>query len=110
MAVYGLGNIFLVGTFNNTVVKYTADGNFTTKFGGEGDEPGQLSAVFAIAVDPFGQVFISDIHGINIFDGDGRFVRRFSIGATVFGMAFNKEGNLWVTTNNSQVAQYRLTR
>ena len=110
LAIDGIGNMYLVGTFNDAVVKYTPDGTFTTKFGGEGSEPGQLSAVLAIAVDPFGQVFISDIHGISVFDGDGRFLRRFSVGASVFGIAFDADGNMWITTHKNQVSKYSLSR
>jgi len=110
IAVDGLGNLYLAGAFNNAVVKYSPDGTYTTKFGGKGEEPGQLSAVLAIATDPFGQIYISDIHGISIFDTDGRFVRRFSIGSSVYGIVFDGDGNMWVTTNKSTVAKFTLSK
>ncbi len=108
IAVDGSGSLYLLGSFNNAVVKYTQDGTYTTRFGGDGDQPGQFSAVDAIAVGPTGQIFVSDIHGIQVFDADGRFVRQFDIGAVAFGMTFDAQGNLWVATNHSQVTEYRL--
>ncbi|MEP6637157.1 MAG: hypothetical protein ABJB97_10575, partial [Acidobacteriota bacterium] len=50
VAIDGLGNIYALGTFNNGVFKFTSDGKFVNRFGGEGDKPGQIRAASAIAV------------------------------------------------------------
>lgn len=109
-AVDGTGNIFMIGSFNAAVVKYAPDGTFTNKFSGEGEEPGQISSAMAIEVDPYGRIFVSDINGINIFDNDGRLIARFQIGGVAYGMAFDQQGDLWVTTNRTQVVEYRIKK
>jgi len=63
VAADGLGNIYALGTFNSAVFKFTSEGKFVNKVGSAGDQPGQLRAPHAIAVDGKGRVFVSDIKG-----------------------------------------------
>jgi len=74
VAVDGMGNIFVLGSFNNAVLKFSPEGKFLNKFGSDGDEPGQFQAVGAITIDNKGRLYISDIKGIQIFDPDGRYI------------------------------------
>jgi len=109
-AVDGSGGMYLSGMSNPTIVKYGADGAYAYSFGSKGIKPGQFAEVEAVAVDPLGQVFVSDLRGINVFGADGRFVRRFEVGTLVYGMTFDQQGNLWLTTVMGQVAQYSLKK
>ncbi len=110
LAVDGSGGVYLGGMSNPAIVKYGADGAYAYSFGSKGIKPGQFTEVEAVAVDPLGQVFVSDLRGINVFGADGRFLRRFGIGTLVYGMTFDAQGNLWVTTVMGQVAQYSLKK
>ena len=40
VAADGVGNVYALGEFNDAVFKFSPDGRFLTKFGGNGDEAG----------------------------------------------------------------------
>lgn len=108
VATDGIGNIYVLGSFNDAVFKYSPDGRFLNKFGGSGDQPGQFRAVQAIAVDGQGRVYVSDIKGIQVFDADGRYLETFKVdGNVAFGMVFNDRDELLVAAR-TQVLKYKL--
>lgn len=113
-AVDGQGNVFVLGrlgergALNDGVFRYDASGEYLGFFGGSGDEPGQLRAPDAIAVDGRGRVFVSDIHGVHLYDPTGRYLATISVEGVPFGMAFDGENDLWVT-NRNQLFEFRLT-
>ncbi|HVF27940.1 MAG TPA: 6-bladed beta-propeller [Pyrinomonadaceae bacterium] len=96
VAVDGAGNTYALGTFNNAVFKFSPDGRFINKFGGDGNGPGQFRAPLSIAVDHRGRVYVSDIKGIQVFDGDGRYLTTFKPSPIAFGMVFNDNKELFV--------------
>lgn len=96
VAVDGLGNIYALGSFNNAVFKFGPDGKYQTRFGSDGDQPGQFRAPSAIAVDGKGRVYVSDFKDIQVFDGDGRYLTVFDPGGTASGMVFNDQNELFV--------------
>lgn len=97
VAADGLGNIYALGSFNNAIFKFGPDGKYINRFGGQGAQPGQLQAPSAVAVDGKGRVFVSDTKGIQIFDGDGRYVRVFKPdNGYASGMIFNDKNELFV--------------
>jgi len=107
VAADGLGNMYVLGTFNNAVFKFTAEGKFVNKFGGEGEQPGQFRAAQAIAVDGKGRVFVSDVKGIQIFDGEGRYLQTFKPDGLASGMVFNDKNELFIAARK-QVLKYVL--
>jgi DNA-binding beta-propeller fold protein YncE len=100
VAADGLGNIYALGSFTNGVFKFGADGKFLNRFGGAGNQPGQLSSGHGIAVDGKGRVFVSDMKGIQVFDSDGRYLTVFKPEGVVFGMVFNDKNELLVAARN----------
>lgn len=96
LAVDGLGNIYALGSFNNAVFKFSSDGKYITKFGDDGDQPGQFRAPQAIAVDGKGRVYVSDFKGVQVFDTNGRYLAAFDPGGTASGMVFNDKNELFV--------------
>ncbi len=106
-ALDGLGNVYVIGGFNErgkhheAVFKYDPTGGFVNRFGSAGEEPGQFRAPHAIAVDGRGRVYVSDIQGLQVFDGDGRFLERLDVGHTLFGMVFNDRDELFVVDRNA---------
>lgn len=101
VAADGLGNIYALGTFNSGVFKFTREGRFVTRIGGEGSEPGQFRALNALAVDGQGRLFISDSKGIQVFDTDGRYLDIFKVPNHVaFGLVFNDRNELFVAARD----------
>jgi sugar lactone lactonase YvrE len=109
VATDGRGNIYGLGSFTNSVFKFSRDGKYLNRFGGPGRQPGQLTAVSAIAVDGKGRVFVSDIQGIQVFDSDGRFVTSFKVDGIASGMAFNDQSELLVVSR-SKVLKYTINQ
>jgi hypothetical protein len=100
VAVDGAGHIYALGTFNNGVFKFGRDGKFINRFGGGGDQPGQLRAPYSIAVDGYGRVYVGDIKGIQVFDSTGRYVTIVDVKGVAFGMVFNEKNELFVVARD----------
>jgi DNA-binding beta-propeller fold protein YncE len=96
VAVNGSGEIYALGRFNNAVFKFARDGKFMNRFGSSGDQAGQFRAPYAIAVDGYGRVYVGDMKGIQVFDGDGRYLTTLSLKGMAFGMVFNDNNELFV--------------
>jgi uncharacterized Zn finger protein (UPF0148 family) len=107
VAADGLGNIYALGTFNNAVFRFTPEGKFVNRFGSQGDEPGQFRAPWSIAVDGQGRVYVGDFKGIQVFDGDGRYLDLIKVDGPAFGLAFNDQNELFVAARH-QVIKYVL--
>jgi len=68
------GNIYIADTFNDRIQKFSADGQFITKWGdSEFDMPA------GIALDGDGNVYVADIwnHRIQKFTSDGQFITKW---------------------------------
>jgi hypothetical protein len=100
VAVDGSGYIYALGIFNTAVFKFASDGKFITRFGGTGDQPGQLRAPYSIAVDGLGRVYVGDIKGIQVFDADGRYLTIINLKGVAFGMVFNDKNELFVVARD----------
>jgi len=100
VAVDGSGYIYALGIFNTAVFKFASDGKFMTRFGGTGDQPGQLRAPYSIAVDGLGRVYVGDIKGIQVFDADGRYLTIINLKGVAFGMVFNDKNELFVVARD----------
>jgi DNA-binding beta-propeller fold protein YncE len=96
VAIDGLGNVYALGTFSNAVFKFSPEGKFVTRFGDAGDQPGQFRAPQAIAVDGQGRVYVSDFKGVQVFDGNGRYLDVFNPEGTASGMVFNDKNELFI--------------
>ncbi|MCX7706391.1 MAG: hypothetical protein N2204_00085, partial [Anaerolineae bacterium] len=109
LAVDGLGNIFIVGVFDPTIFKFTSEGRFADRFGGEGDAPGQFNtAIDAIAVDNQGRIYAADLDGIKVLDAAGGYLGMFEVEDVVRAMAFNAQNELFVVTGAQQVIKFQL--
>ncbi len=106
VAVDGLGKVYMLGAFNNAVFVYSPEGRYLNRFGGDGDESGQFRAPMAIEVDGKGRVFVSDIKGVQVFDGNGRYLNVVKMSGVAFGIAFDDPGRLYATTNNNKIEKY----
>ncbi len=76
------GNTFISdGYINSRVAKVDKDGNWIKSWGEPGDGPGQFNVPHSIATDAHGNVYVADRGNrrIQVFDGDGKFVRQMTI-------------------------------
>jgi DNA-binding beta-propeller fold protein YncE len=103
------GNILVLNTNSEMIFKFSPEGEYLNSFGGDGDAPGQLSASGDLVVDNQGQIYVSDIRGIQVFDSTGRFIEKVkpSEVAYVYGMAVDDENFLYVVSDN-HVRKYQL--
>jgi streptogramin lyase len=80
------GNTFISdGYINSRVAKVDKDGNWLKSWGEPGKEPGQFKTPHSIATDASGNVYVADRGNrrIQVFDGDGKFLRQFTIDVPV---------------------------
>ncbi len=80
------GNSFISdGYINSRVAKVDKDGNWVKSFGEPGNGPGQLNTPHSIATDAQGNVYVADRGNrrIQVFDGDGTFLRQMTIDVPV---------------------------
>jgi ribosomal protein L7/L12 len=110
IAVDGIGNIYLLGSFNNLAFIYNRDGKYQNKFGGDGEGPGTFQAVAAIAVDNQSRIYVSDFDGIQVFDQNGRYLNTFSASNGVRAMAFDLSGNLVTVDYQQLVTRYQINQ
>ena len=103
VAVDGAGNIYALGRFNDGVFKFGRDGKFINRFGSAGDQPGQFRAAYSIAVDGYGRVYVGDMKGIQVFDGNGRYLSVINVKNVAFGMVFNDKNELFVVARDHVV-------
>ena len=78
------GNIFISdGYINSRVAKIDKDGNWIKQWGTRGDKPGEFNTPHSIAADANGNVYVADRFNrrIQVFDGDGNFLRAITIDA-----------------------------
>jgi hypothetical protein len=80
------GNTYISdGYINSRVAKVDKDGNWLKSWGEPGDKPGQFNTPHSIALDADGNVYVADRGNarIQVFDGNGKFLRQIVIDAPV---------------------------
>jgi len=86
MAWDAAGNTYISdGYINSRVAKIDKDGNWLKSWGDPGDGPGQFNTPHSIAVDAQGRVYVADRGNrrIQVFDGEGKFLRQIAIDVPV---------------------------
>jgi tripartite motif-containing protein 71 len=70
------GDVYIVDSFNNRIQKFTQDGEFITKWGGEGSSEGKFDHPNGIAIDNNNNVYVADSGNRRIqeFTSDGTFI------------------------------------
>ena len=106
IAVDGVGNIYLLGIFNDSVFKFDSQGKFVTRFGSAGEEKGQFRAPHAIAVDNQSRVYVSDAKGLQVFEADGRYLDKFEVNGFVFGIDINDKNEIFTVANDQKVSKF----
>jgi DNA-binding beta-propeller fold protein YncE len=76
------GNAYISdGYINSRVAKVDRDGNWLKSWGSYGSQPGQFNTPHSIAADAEGHIYVADRFNrrIQVFDGDGTFLRAITI-------------------------------
>jgi hypothetical protein len=111
---------FLVGdALNFRIQRFDSDsGDYRGEFGGLGDAPGEMPRIKGVAVDPLGQVWVTDGHldRVSLYDYDGNLL--ISIGQTgsfpgefsfPTGIAIHPDGRVAVVDSlNRRLQVFRL--
>ena len=107
-----LGNLYILGHFNNKVLKYSPDGRYTSQFGGEArdETPGKFRAPGDVSVDQQGRVYVSDIFGIQVFSEDGQYLDRFKLFQYANGMDFDSQNNLYIASNEPKIVRLEIRK
>ena len=80
------GNIYISdGYANSRIAKIDKNGDWIKSWGSRGTEPGQFNTPHNIGVDRAGNVYVADrgTARIQVFDGEGKFLRIIKINAPV---------------------------
>ena len=79
------------------VFRFSPEGKYLARFGGEGDEPGQYGPPSALAADGRGRVYVCEAFDkIHVFEPDGRYVRTLKAPHAVDALTFDAQNNLYV--------------
>jgi tRNA A-37 threonylcarbamoyl transferase component Bud32/streptogramin lyase len=92
VATDGQGNLWALGVFSTAVFHFDAEGRLVNRFGSPGEEPGQLSSPWSIAVDGKGRVYVGDMSGVQVFGENGRFIGRIEVEGPSYGLSVDSGG------------------
>src|SRR6266699_593131 len=91
------GNIFISdGYINSRVAKFDKNGAWVKQWGDRGTKPGEFNTPHSIAADAKGNIYVADRGNrrIQVFDGEGAFLREFTIDVPYDAKARPAIGNL----------------
>jgi DNA-binding beta-propeller fold protein YncE len=99
------GNTYISdGYINSRIAKVDKDGNWLKSWGEPGSGPGQFDTPHSLAVDAGGSIYVADRGNrrIQVFDGEGKFLRQITIDVPVDPDARPAIGNKRVQTTGSR--------
>ena len=120
IAVDADGNVYVADTWNHRIQKFDAEGNFITAWGyaamtgGQLTEPGAFFGPRGVAIDPQGNVYVTDTGNKRVqkFTPDGTFLEQYGgagVGPGQFdepvGIAIGPDGSIYVADTWNQRVQ-----
>ncbi|MET0649355.1 MAG: hypothetical protein ABW208_22320 [Pyrinomonadaceae bacterium] len=79
------------------VFRFSPEGKYLARFGGQGREPGQYGPPSAIAADTRGRVYVCEsFDKIHVYEADGRHLRTLKAPHAVNALTFDAQNNLYV--------------
>lgn len=98
IAVDGTGTMFVTERTSKDVVKFSSDGKFLTRI------PTESLSTNHIALDPTGNIYLSETSYISVFSPEGKPLKRVKA-TQAFGLAFNDAGELFVAARPFVIKQ-----
>ena len=99
-AIYAIGGVEGEHWYDDediAVFKFTPEGKYVTRFGGQGSEPGQYGPPTFIAADNVSRVYVGEsFYKVHVFATDGRFIRTLQTPHAVEAMTFDSENNVYI--------------
>lgn len=85
------------GYANERVVKFSRDGKYLLEWGKRGSGPGEFTLPHNIAIDAQGRVYVTDREGsrIEVFDGNGKFLKEWPGIGGISALFMTKDQKLW---------------
>lgn len=79
LAIGPEGDIYVVGTGNFRVLRFTQEGKFVRSYGEPGQSPGMFARPKGIAIDRTGRLYVGDaaFQNVQVFDNSGRVLMVF---------------------------------
>jgi sugar lactone lactonase YvrE len=95
------GDVFVVqghGKGDPKVVKFDKDGNFIKTWGKKGTGPGEFDIAHSIVIDAKGLLYVADRNNarIQVFDGDGKYIRESKHPGPPCGLFLSPDQTLWL--------------
>jgi hypothetical protein len=79
------------------VFRFSPEGKYLARFGGQGREPGQYGPPSAIAADAHGRVYVCETFDrVHVYEADGRYLRTLKAPHAVNALAFDAQNDLYV--------------
>ena len=117
IAIDSTGNVYVVDTGNNRIIKATETGSPLLTWGGPGSGPGLFNIPLSIALDGAGNIYVADgaNHRIQKFDANGNYIKEWGgmgnvLGAfdTPSGLAISGSYLYVVDQGNSRIQRFDL--
>jgi DNA-binding beta-propeller fold protein YncE len=98
IAVDGNGTMFLTDRLSKDIIKFSADGKFLTRI------PTEIRSPNDIALDPEGNIYLSDTSSILVFSSEGKLLKKVKA-TQAFGLSFNDAGEMFVAARPFVIKQ-----
>lgn len=114
IAVDAQGNIYFWGNFDSTIFKFSPQGEFLTRFGGEDDSsgsftPGKFVNPHQIVFDHYERMYIVDFFNIQVLDTNGNYLDKIEPGH--YGAAFDAQNNMYaITAAGHDIVKYEVRK
>ncbi len=98
------GNIFVAQGHGRgaepRILRFDANGNFITSWGGRGTLPWQFEVAHSLVIDPNGLVYVADRENrrIQVFDLDGNFVKGWLYKGMACGLFLSDDQHIYMAT------------
>jgi hypothetical protein len=79
---------------NHRIQKFDKDGNYLQTIGRKGEGPGEFMRPFRIFLDEQGNIYVSEIRKLNLFDPKGNYIKSLVPPTFIIGFAAGPEGNI----------------
>jgi hypothetical protein len=79
------------------VFRFSPEGKYLARFGGQGREPGQYGPPSALATDTRGRVYVCEsFDKVHVYEPDGRFLRTLKIPHAADALTFDAQNSLYI--------------